>query len=128
MHIASKSKKKKGSNVANTNGMSAFQVEQKRNQKKSKSEKSETNILGTTTSHNPVALLQQAARKLGVKGLAKKLDAVKCKDNVIVGHKASQVKPRVKFDRKKLPELYDVTIRAEGGSVLHCHKCVLVSR
>lgn len=53
-----------------TKGMSAFQVNQKLN-KGAKKDKSETKE-ELHTSNNPVKLLQDAARKFGVKGLSKR--------------------------------------------------------
>ncbi|XP_005101796.1 inhibitor of Bruton tyrosine kinase [Aplysia californica] len=112
--------------------MSAFCVQQKRNSKgfkKDKGQKSDVDVKeGVITTQSPIKLLQDAARRLGVKGLAKRLDAVMCSNNVIVSQGKTLARPRVKFDRTKLPELYDVTIRTEDGYELGCHKCVLVAR
>ncbi|BFZ09831.1 hypothetical protein BsWGS_12870 [Bradybaena similaris] len=116
-----------------TKGLSAFQVQEKRNLLKNKKkevvkahpEATENNV------HHPqnyVKMLQDAARKFGVKGLSKRLDAVKCSSGVIMSQGKPLAKPKVKFDRTKLPELYDVKIKTEGGHEIQCHKCVLVSR
>ena len=62
-------------------------MEQKRKaNKKNKSKKSSGSTANDEkiSPHNHVKLLQDAARKLGVKGLAKRLDAVKCVNGTIV--------------------------------------------
>ncbi|XP_059153505.1 inhibitor of Bruton tyrosine kinase-like [Physella acuta] len=110
-----------------TKGMSAFQVNQKLNKGAKKSAQSESKE-ELQVSNNPVKLLQDAARKFGVKGLSKRLEAVKCVNNVIISQGKTMAKPRVKFDRSKLPELCDVSINTEDGEEIECHKCVLVAR
>lgn len=53
-------------------GLSAFQVEQKRKEVKGSKKDDKTKL--TLTSHqNPLKSLQEAARRLGVKGLSKRL-------------------------------------------------------
>ncbi|CAG5125689.1 unnamed protein product, partial [Candidula unifasciata] len=119
--------------LISTKGLSAFQVQEQRNLQKNKKKEAvkaypETSENNVHHSQNYVKMLQEAARKFGVKGLSKRLDAVKCSNGVILSHGKPLVKPKVKFDRTKLPELYDVKIKTEGGLEVQCHKCVLVSR
>ncbi|RUS75693.1 hypothetical protein EGW08_016535 [Elysia chlorotica] len=118
-------------------GMSAFQVQQKRQTAKEQNNKkshSKQNIQDDHDSVNPLGsqnLLQQfqeVARKLGVKGLSKRLDAVKCVNGVIVSQNKRLTHAKIRFDSTKLPELFDVTIKSEDGQERQCHKCVLVSR
>uniref|UniRef100_A0A2C9LAN8 BTB domain-containing protein n=1 Tax=Biomphalaria glabrata TaxID=6526 RepID=A0A2C9LAN8_BIOGL len=118
------------SEEAVTKGLSAFQVHQKLSSKAHK--KDSLNKLTqndeSQQSQNPVKLLQEAARRFGVKGLSKRLDTVKCSSDLIISQGKNLVKPKVRFDRSKLPELYDVNIRSEDGEEIQCHKCVLVAR
>ncbi|CAL1542688.1 unnamed protein product [Lymnaea stagnalis] len=115
-----------------TKGMSAFQIHQKQN---SRGGRKEGNKPGqgevkdeSKLSQNPVKMLQEAARRFGVKGLSKRLDAVKCSSHVIMSQGKTLAKPKVTFDRSKLPELYDVAISSEDGEEIQCHKCILVPR
>lgn len=120
-----------------TRGMSAFQVhqQQKKQANKNQSKKS-ANIpvsadqigRSSTASQNPVSQLQEIARKLGVRGLSKRLESVKCANGIIVSLNKRITPAKIRFDGQKLPELYDVTIRSEDGKEAQCHKCVLVSR
>ncbi|KAK3770373.1 hypothetical protein RRG08_028271 [Elysia crispata] len=119
-----------------TKGMSAFQVQQKRQANKGQNNKKSHNKsisddhdgVNPTSSQNPVQQLQEVARKLGVKGLSKRLDAVKCVNGVILSQSKRVTNTKIKFDCTKLPELFDVTIKSEDGQEKQCHKCVLVSR
>ncbi|GFR87447.1 inhibitor of Bruton tyrosine kinase-like, partial [Elysia marginata] len=118
-----------------TKGMSAFQVQQKRQAGKGQNKKShnksiseEHDGVNNSANQNPVQQLQEVARKLGVKGLSKRLESVKCVNGVIVSQSKRPITSKIKFDCQKLPELFDVTIRSEDGQERQCHKCVLVSR
>ncbi|KAH9507256.1 hypothetical protein Btru_056735 [Bulinus truncatus] len=117
-----------------TKGLSAFQVQQRLSSKVT-TEKEHLNKLtqndtkdSCQSSQNPVKLLQEAARRFGVKGLSKRLETVKCSSDVIISQGKNMVKPKVRFDRSKLPELYDVNISSQDGEQIQCHKCVLVAR
>ncbi|XP_014665632.1 PREDICTED: inhibitor of Bruton tyrosine kinase-like [Priapulus caudatus] len=77
---------------------------------------------------NPIMLLQEAARRLGIFNLAKRLEGVK--------HISGRVQSTGKmvhckdftFSRNQFPELHDVTLQAQDDSTISCHKCVLVAR
>ncbi|CAC5394250.1 unnamed protein product [Mytilus coruscus] len=80
-------------------------------------------------STNPVKMLQDLAKKYGIKGLPKRLEAVKC-----IGGKIDLLpnrflpKPSIMFDRQREKGLYDVCIQSEDGVEFMCHKCILVAR
>ncbi|XP_048239918.1 inhibitor of Bruton tyrosine kinase-like [Haliotis rufescens] len=107
----------------NLSKMSAYEV----HQKKKKSVQKE-NADPHNTAKNPVRYLQDVAKELGVKGLSKRLDAVKYLNGCVQSAGKFLSPPKVKFDRRKLPELCDVSIEAEDGTMIQCHKCVLVAR
>lgn len=105
--------------------VSAFEVAQKK--KKGTGGKEDKDVK-TPQSKDPVKILQEAARKFGVKGLSKRLEAVKCVNGVIQSQGKKLVTPHLRVDRTKLPELYDVCIRADDSTAIQCHKCVLAAR
>ncbi|XP_033741198.1 inhibitor of Bruton tyrosine kinase-like [Pecten maximus] len=104
--------------------LSAFEVHQKR-KSASKEIKDHGNKAKTK---NPVKMLMDAARKFGVKGLGKRLETVKYVNGGIELAKKHSTIPKMKFDRHKLRDLYDVGIQSDKNTVIHCHKCVLVAR
>ncbi|GFO24307.1 inhibitor of bruton agammaglobulinemia tyrosine kinase [Plakobranchus ocellatus] len=94
-------------------GLSAFQVQQRRqsgkgqNHKKSAHHKAvyeDGGDKGVSTSQNPVQILQEVARKLGVKGLSKRLEGVKCINGSIVSQGKRQAVAKIRFDVNKLKE------------------------
>ncbi|XP_025096853.1 inhibitor of Bruton tyrosine kinase-like isoform X2 [Pomacea canaliculata] len=105
--------------------LSAFEVDR---QRKKENTQKEEGLEKTYRGNDPVKILQEAARKLGVKGLSKRLEGVSCVNNVIQSTGKKIAAPRLKFDRTKIPELYDVCIRAEDGTTVQCHKCILAAR
>ncbi|XP_076077944.1 inhibitor of Bruton tyrosine kinase-like [Mytilus galloprovincialis] len=102
---------------------SAFEVLKKK--KGHAGKKDEKQVKST----NPVKMLQDLAKKYGIKGLPKRLEAVKC-----IGGKIDLLpnrflpKPSVMFDRQREKGLYDVCIQSEDGVEFMCHKCILVAR
>lgn len=68
---------------------------------------------------NPVVLLQEMGRKLGVKNIVKKTEAVKCSAGTIQLITGRHVAPpRVRFERHKFKELYDVSLSCQDGVIL----------
>ncbi|XP_076444948.1 inhibitor of Bruton tyrosine kinase-like [Babylonia areolata] len=107
---------------------SAFMVEQRRKKakggKEGKKEEKEAQ-----RGRDPVKILQEAARKFGVKGLSKRLEAVKCVNGEIQpSGKKLQPPRRIRYERTKLGELYDVCIRTDDDTMIQCHKCILAAR
>ncbi|KAK2162357.1 hypothetical protein LSH36_100g11000 [Paralvinella palmiformis] len=121
-----------GSFVSYGQMISAYEVHQisnKKNKKKGK-KTNEKKTKNGKTEKNPIRLLQDAARRFGVKSLMKKLEAVRYNEagmiEVIPGR--SLTTPKLRFFRTKESHLYDVCIAAEDGSTIQCHKCILVAR
>lgn len=109
--------------ISSPHKISAFEaVKKKRGSAGKKEEKS-------TKSSNPVKMLQDLARKYGIKGLPKRLDCVK-----YVGGRIELLpnkflpNPSLVFDRHREKDLYDVCIQSEDGVEFMCHKCILVAR
>lgn len=100
------------------------------NKKKTKSKGKKSNISEKKqTVLDPVRMTQDAARKLGIQALSKKLEGVVYEDGYIrAKHSGTPQVARIFFDRKKHQDLYDVSIRCEDGSVLRAHKCILAAR
>ncbi|KAL8560153.1 hypothetical protein ACOMHN_021648 [Nucella lapillus] len=105
---------------------SAFEVEQCR--RKGKGGKEGGKKGGGQKGRDPVKVLQEAARKFGVKGLSKRLEAVKCVNGVIQSGGKKLQPSRLRYERTKLGELYDVCIQADDTTTIQCHKCVLAAR
>ncbi|XP_041354992.1 inhibitor of Bruton tyrosine kinase-like isoform X2 [Gigantopelta aegis] len=105
--------------------MSAYEVQLKK-KKAGKNVKDKED--STYTGRNPIKLLQEVAKKLGVKGLSKRLEAVKFVNGVVQAANKYLATPKVKFERTKLSELHDVCIKADDNTTVHCHKCILVAR
>lgn len=78
---------------------------------------------------DPVRLLQDCAKQLGVRTLQKILEDyyyhsgfIKCRSD------KQYISCMVKFDRNSYLELYDVIIKTKNERELKAHKCVLVAR
>ena len=74
-----------------------------------------------------LALLQEAAKSLGVFGLAKLCECFRVEEGMVVV-KSRPPPGKLDFSLKHLPELYDVTISCEEEREVPAHKCVLVAR
>lgn len=71
--------------------------------------------------------VQEAAKKLGVHTLAKRLDKAQVSENrICLTHTSSLQKLR--FDRNRFPHLQDVTLISGDGIQFSCHRCVLAAR
>nr|KAG5696780.1 hypothetical protein BaRGS_012803 [Batillaria attramentaria] len=79
--------------------VSAFEVAQKKKKGKGAKEEKEGKL---PRGRDPVKILQEAARKFGVKGLSKRLEAVKCVNGVIQSQGKKLVPPRLRLERTKL--------------------------
>lgn len=81
----------------------------------------------TLKATNPITILQEASRKLGMGILAKKLDGVKLINGQI---SLSESKPveKISYDRCSFSQLCDVNLLSSDGSVFRCHKCILIAR
>ena len=83
--------------------------------------------LARTQSSNPLVLLQEAAKQLGVFGLVKAADCLKISEGMIQ-RKCPLPRPKLEFCSKNYPELQDVTIICDNEEEVYAHKCVLVAR
>ncbi|KAK3098977.1 hypothetical protein FSP39_024899 [Pinctada imbricata] len=103
---------------------SAYEVtqSQKKSEKKGKGKK------GGKAENNPVEMLKEAARKFGIKSLARKLDTVKFVNGRVEATNKVMQKTVLKFDRYKFKDLHDVSIASTDNVIIQCHKCVLVAR
>ena len=111
----------------NKKQVSAFSVYAENRNRKKKNSNNKVDTENAAKTHNPIVMLQEAAKQLGVFGLSKILDSYKIVEGNIV-RRNSPTKPRLGFCSQNFPELQDVTIICEEGSELYAHKCVLVSR
>ncbi|CAF0843865.1 unnamed protein product [Didymodactylos carnosus] len=70
------------------------------------------------------------SKRFQLHSLKKRLDSVKQsrQRNELIDTDIGQLKLKNHFSRQALPELYDVSIVAEDGNKLFCHKCILTSR
>ncbi|KAK7108349.1 inhibitor of Bruton tyrosine kinase-like [Littorina saxatilis] len=110
--------------------VSAYEVHQhgKKGKNGKEEKRDEKGGGGRQRGKDPVKVLQEAARRFGVKGLSKRLEAVKCVSGVIQSSGKKLQSPHIKYERTKLGELYDVCIRADDSTTIQCHKCVLAAR
>ncbi|XP_061171196.1 inhibitor of Bruton tyrosine kinase-like isoform X2 [Saccostrea echinata] len=111
-----------GDYLSSFKGKSAFEVTQKKKGKEKK------NMKTAMSEKDPVRLLQDNAKKFGVKGLAKRLDGIQWVNGQIQGKSKQQTKAPLRYDRSKLLDLCDVTIASDDRLEINCHKCVLVAR
>lgn len=93
---------------------------QQENGKKKKPDKTSKNM-------NPITILQETSRKLGMSILAKRLGGVKLINGQIKLVESNPV-DKISFNRNSLTKLYDVNLISSDGSVFHCHKCILIAR
>lgn len=77
---------------------------------------------------DPVHLLQEAAKRFGVKTLQKLLDNVYFDDGCIVMKREKHVVVKPKFNRKEFPELLDVILKTKEKKEVPAHKCILAAR
>ncbi|CAL1279292.1 unnamed protein product [Larinioides sclopetarius] len=76
---------------------------------------------------NPVQLVQEASKKLGLSRLSKRLEGVKIIDGKIFIKDLDKM-PRLTFNRRSLSDLCDVNLISSSGTAFNCHKCILAAR
>lgn len=107
--------------VADDN-LTAYEFYNKK-QPKSKSKNKETDV------RDPVRLLQESAKRFGIKTLHKKLDNYTYMNGCIqVKTKKKDAPEVIKFDRSVLKNLQDVVIKSKSGAEISAHKCILAAR
>lgn len=78
---------------------------------------------------DPVRLLQDCAKQMGVRTLQKILEDYHCHNGFIkCKNDKKYISSMVKFDRNSCLELYDVIIKTKSAKELKAHKCILVAR
>ncbi|XP_056015291.1 inhibitor of Bruton tyrosine kinase-like isoform X2 [Ostrea edulis] len=108
--------------LSSMRGKSAYEVTQKKKGKEKK------NMRTVMADKDPVKLLQDMAKRFGVKGLSKKLDGLQYVNGRIDGKSKQQTRAPLRLERSKLMDLCDITIAGQDGTAVCCHKCVLVAR
>lgn len=78
--------------------------------------------------NDPVSLLLLIANKFEIVRLSNRLKKLKFSDGVVNHTNQNSDVPKLRFDRLKLPEFSDVTIKSKDGSEFKCHRCVLIAR
>ncbi|KAK3580483.1 hypothetical protein CHS0354_001084 [Potamilus streckersoni] len=110
--------------------ISAFEVHQKKKTKNKDCQKE--NGKHNANFKSPVKMLQEVAKRFGIKGLSKKADCVRYSNGLIVSTGRQLQQPRLKFDKQRFRDsrldVYDVSIQSSDGIIFPCHKCVLVAR
>lgn len=126
-------KPSKGQEILEINGnpkeVSAFSVysENKNRKKKNSKNKSEKELPKKTKTSNPLLLLHEAAKSLGIFGMTKVLDCFRFEEGIIV-RKSIPPNVRLEFCSKNFEEFKDVTITCEEDKEIFAHKCILTSR
>merc|ERR1719186_180205 len=105
--------------------ISAFAVYSENRGKKNKGKQEIDNSALKEKTTNPVIVLQETAKNLGIYGLAKILDCFRCSSEGVISKKTPHPKPRMDFSRKNLSELHDVVFECEDEKDLYAHKCLL---
>ena len=113
----------------NPKQVSAFSVysDNRNRKKKISKDKLEAEIAAKNKTPNPILMLQDAAKYLGVYGLSKIMDSYKLVEGNIV-RKTSPSRPKLSFCCQNFPELQDVTIVCDDSEEVFAHKSILVSR
>lgn len=117
----------------NPKNISAYSVysDNNKNRKKNTKNKKEVEVDSNNSSNNPLVLMKEAAKQLGVIGILKVLECWKF-SVAYLSIKSSL--PRNNFNlkfglsMKNHPELCDVTIICDGDHEIYAHKCILVAR
>ena len=123
---------KENENILEVSGdpkaVSAFSVyAQNKKKKKPSRSRLDQEQVARTKSSDPLVLLQEAAKQLGVFGLVKAADCLKISEGMIQ-RKCPLPRPKLDFCSKNYPELQDVTIICDNEEEVYAHKCVLVAR
>eukprot|EP00090_Calanus_glacialis_P008375 TRINITY_DN16703_c0_g1_i1.p1 TRINITY_DN16703_c0_g1~~TRINITY_DN16703_c0_g1_i1.p1 ORF type:complete len:1265 (-),score=475.87 TRINITY_DN16703_c0_g1_i1:242-4036(-) len=113
----------------NPKEVSAFSVynENKNRKKKNSKNKNEKEPVKKTKPSNPLLLLQEASKSLGIFGISKVLDCYRIEEGRIV-KKSSPPWVKLDFCSKNFDELQDVTIICEDDKEIYTHKCILTNR
>lgn len=78
---------------------------------------------------DPVRLLQECAKKLGLRILQKFLENFYYNNGYIKSRNGKTYFPKfIKFNRNSHSHLYDVAIKTKNGKELKAHKCILIAR
>lgn len=80
---------------------------------------------------NPVEEVRDAAKRLGVRDLAKHMSrgaVTIIEGNQVKVNNAKKPLEAFLFDRSRFRWLSDITLESEDGELFECHRCVLVSR
>ena len=112
----------------NTSAFAVYSENKGRKKKNSKSKQECELTSQRQKSTNPISLLQEAAKNLGIYGLSKMLDCFRYTTDGKIVRKTTPPRPRLDFSNKNLSELHDVTIECEDGKCLFAHKCILATR
>lgn len=85
---------------------------------------------GPGKTKDPVRMLQECAKKVGLKPLQKLLEDFYYHDGYIKcrSGKVHLPKRTIKFDRNSCPQLCDVVIKTKNEKELKAHKCILTAR
>jgi len=113
----------------NPKEVSAFSVysENKNRKKKNSKNKSGKEPTKKSKTSNPLLLLQEAAKSLGIFGITKVMECFRFEEENIV-KKSNPTRPKLDFCSKNFEEFQDVTISCEEEKEIYAHKCILTSR
>lgn len=97
--------------------------------KKAASRKKKQPPLAKPVISDPLKLLREAAKKFGMTNLLKKLQLVKYENgSVLYTSQRRFVPDNIRFDRKSLQHLWDVTLKSSDNVEIKAHKCILTAR
>lgn len=109
--------------------VSAYAVYEKNRKKKARDlKKADAESNERKRSTNPLYLLQEAAKQLGVYGLAKIVDCYRYHEGSIYEQRSKPRTPSLEFNNENLLYVADVTLIAEDGVEMYAHKSILVAR
>jgi len=112
----------------NSRDKSAFAVySENKTKKKKNTKRNEKDIIRKPKTSNPLVLLQEAVKSLGIYGMSKAIECFKLEDGVVI-RKSCPPRMKVEFCSKNFDEFKDVTICCEGEIEIYAHKCILTSR
>lgn len=78
--------------------------------------------------NDPIETLKEAAKLLGISCLAKKLDSLYFSNGRVCSHTNDFELLPPQFNRMDLQNLWDISLKAEDGTIINAHKCILIAR
>lgn len=109
----------------NDEAISAFEYNNRKRSHNNNKKKQQQN----QAANDPIKLLKDGAKRLGLSNLMKKTELVKFEKGFIYNTSEKKFLPEdVTFERKKLQNFWDISLKSDDEMEIKAHKCILVAR